>query len=317
MAQIHVYGKAAPASRAAVLALLVVGLGHLGTPAGAQGPARLVVVAADGLAPPVIDILEVHRRDHPNAVIEVKGQTTGGGLAELIDGRASLLVTVHPWTEADRAAFIARLGYEPFRLKVATAHAALHVYRDNPLEGLSQREVDAIFSRNLRCGARAPAEVWRDVGVEAPVFAARPIAAYVPADLAGIVRARLLCGGDFGPDVGRMPSVAAAIEAVSRDPDGIAVAPLIERVGVKTLPLVEVARSSRIPADDGDPLRWDVYVYVNRPSLEGLPPPVHEFLRTLVGSAGRDAFARAGIEPVATAEARQAWEALGAPAVDR
>jgi hypothetical protein len=40
------------------------------------------------------------------------------------------------------------------------------VYRGNPLEALSRRALDAIFTRSLRCGARTWAETWSDVGVD-------------------------------------------------------------------------------------------------------------------------------------------------------
>jgi phosphate transport system substrate-binding protein len=259
----------------------------------------------------VIEVVEMHRRDHPGADIEVKGAATGGGAAELIDGRASVLVTVQPWTDADTAAFEGRYGYDPLQVKVATAQGALHVYRDNPLEALSQRDVDAIYSRTLRCGGSGSAENWRDVGVEAAVFSARPIQPYVQAGLVGVVRARLLCGGDLRPDVARMPSAALAVEAVRRDPDGIALALRREHAGVKILPLIDTAEPGRSSASGADPLRWDVYVYMNRPSLGELPQVLGDFLRATLGSAGRDAFARAGLEPVPAADSREVLQALG------
>jgi phosphate transport system substrate-binding protein len=51
------------------------------------------------------------------------------------------------------------------------------VNKDNPLQGMSLDQVDALFSKTLRCGAAKEASVWGDLGLNGS-WSTAPISLY-------------------------------------------------------------------------------------------------------------------------------------------
>ncbi len=54
--------------------------------------------------------------------------------------------------QSEIEAFEARHGYAPFALPVAVDMLAVYVNKDNPIEGMSLPQVDAVFSVTRRGG---------------------------------------------------------------------------------------------------------------------------------------------------------------------
>ncbi|NIP72341.1 MAG: phosphate-binding protein, partial [Gammaproteobacteria bacterium] len=52
-------------------------------------------------------------------------------------------------------AFEKKFGYKPTPVAVAIDALAVFVNKDNPVQSLSLQEVDAIFSKNRKCGLSA------------------------------------------------------------------------------------------------------------------------------------------------------------------
>jgi phosphate transport system substrate-binding protein len=221
----------------------------------------------------------------------------------------------------------------PVEIEVATGSArtpgaspayAIFVNERNPLAKLSIKQLDGIFGAQRGGGWQALSWVesaarpaaddlrkWGQLGVGG-ALAGRPIHVYGPPILgAGVVtffQARVLQGGAmWNEDLREYADPAKMIADLSRDPDGIAYAPLAYRTaGVKAVAVAAspggpfVALTERSVADRSYPLSRPVYLdYTidNERSQIATPrvdPKVKEFLRYVLSKQGQAAVSRAG-----------------------
>ncbi|MFO0768295.1 MAG: substrate-binding domain-containing protein [Nitrospiraceae bacterium] len=59
---------------------------------------------------------------------------------------ALVVASSRPLTQSEIAQFTAQHGHAPLTVAVAVDAVALYVHKDNPIEGLTLKQVDAIFS---------------------------------------------------------------------------------------------------------------------------------------------------------------------------
>jgi phosphate transport system substrate-binding protein len=221
----------------------------------------------------------------------------------------------------------------PVEIEVATGSArspgdspayAIFVNKRNPLAELSIKQLDGIFGARRGGGWQAlswvesaarPAagdlRTWGQLGVRG-ALAGRRIHVYGPPILgAGVVtffQSRVLQGGAmWNEDLREYPEPAKMIADLSRDPDGIAYAPLAYGTpGVKAVAVAAspggpfVALTERSVADRSYPLARPVYLdytiddehsEIANPRVN---PKVKEFLRYVLSKQGQAAVARSG-----------------------
>ncbi|GIX08117.1 MAG: hypothetical protein KatS3mg115_2520 [Candidatus Poribacteria bacterium] len=65
----------------------------------------------------------------------------------------------------ERDAFEEKYGYKPTEIRVAIDGLAVYVHKDNPLQGLTLAQVDAIFSKTRKRGYPKDIRVWGELGV--------------------------------------------------------------------------------------------------------------------------------------------------------
>ena len=119
-------------------------------------------------------------------------------------------------------AFESRHGYKPTPIRVAIDALAVYVHKDNPLDGLSIADVDAMFSTTRRCGGSASKDAWGSLGLTGG-WTDRPIQLYGRNSVSGTYgyfkSSTVL--GDFKNSVMEQPGSASVVQAVASSLNGI------------------------------------------------------------------------------------------------
>src|SRR5690606_31589675 len=136
--------------------------------------------------------------------------------------------------------FEARFGYPPTPMRVALDALAVYVHRDNPVQGLTLAQVDAIFSKSRACGYPEDITTWGQAGLTGP-WANRPISLYgrnSASGTYGFFKENALCGGDYKDEVKEQPGSASVVQGVTVDLYGIGYSGIGYRTsGVRAVPL--------------------------------------------------------------------------------
>lgn len=239
---------------------------------------------------------------YPNVNIQIQGAGSGTAPAALIDGTAQLGPMSREIRPAEVDAFRARHGHEPTQIALGIDALALFVHRDNPIEGLSLPQIDAIFSSTNRLG-HAPIRTWGEVGLTGD-WASRRISIYGRNSVSGtygVFRNIALGGGDFdGARYQEMPGSSAVVQAIGQDRFSIGysgvgyLTPGTRAIKVGQTPDTLFEPSPENAASGDYPIARLLFLYVNKRPGEPLDTLTAEFLRYALSAEGQAAVRRAG-----------------------
>ena len=103
---------------------------------------------------------EGFRKYYPNVRVEIEGKGSSTAPPALIAGTSQFGPMSREMTLGEIDAFEKAFGYKPTLLRVGLDALAVYVHKDNPIEGLTLAQVDAIFSKTLRCGHSGSIDTW-------------------------------------------------------------------------------------------------------------------------------------------------------------
>jgi len=182
----------------------------------------------------------------------------------------------------------------------------IFVNKANAIASISMEQLDAIYSRDRRGGAPAPAVVWGDLGVQGEL-AKRTINAYARAegtDTRSAFGTVCLLGGPYRAGIIDREDSSALAEAVSTDAAGIGFGPMASWFATnKTLPVVPYASTeARYPTQEMVtsslyPMPRLFYAYLNRAPGQPVPVPVNEALHYMLAQEGQNVVADIGLLP--------------------
>lgn len=257
---------------------------------------------------------------YPNVNVQIQGAGTSTAPPAITEGTANFGPMSRGMREGEIQAFEERHGYPPTLVPVAIDLLAVYVHRDNPIEGLSLPQVDAIFSATRRLGAPADITTWGQVGLEG-AWANRDITLYsrnAVSGTYGFFRENALGDGDFKATINEQPGSASVVQGVSETIGGIGYSGIGYRTaGVRAIPLAtetggEFFEPSGDNATTGDyPLARFLYLAINKNPNEPLAPLEREFLRMVLSKQGQEVVVRDGFVPLPAAVSAQQKEALG------
>jgi len=257
---------------------------------------------------------------YPNVNIQIQGAGTSTAPPAVTEGTANFGPMSRVMREGEIQAFEERHGYPPTLVPVAIDTIAVYVHRDNPIEGLSIQQVDAIFSDTRRCGHDEDITRWGQVGLDGD-WENRDFTIYsrnAVSGTYGYFRQHALCDGDFKPSINEQPGSASVVQGVSESINGIGYAGIgYITSGVEAIALAAnhgdapVAPSAETAADGSYPLSRFLYVAVNKNPTEDLQPLESEFLRMVLSKEGQDVVVRDGYIPLPAAVAQREAEAIG------
>ncbi|MCY3815717.1 MAG: substrate-binding domain-containing protein [Gammaproteobacteria bacterium] len=287
--------------------------------------------AASDVLPRLIDAwTDAFQAIYPNVEIELSPPYAGSlGALELIAGNVDFVFVSRELKPSDINSFGAKYGYPPFSIPIVGGSyrhygfldaLAVLVHKSNPLEEISLKQLDAVFSSTRHRGGAA-VETWGDLGLEGD-WAVAPVRRFGIEPWNGFeefFRQRVLNApgkrgkwrGDVHFDEVVFPVAARVAEElhaigytgmayvdasvrvlpIRLEPGGPLVAPSYENVATALYPL------SRL-----------IYFNLNRPTGDKLPDAIRELLRFILSRQGQAIVREHGV--FLPLRAQQAAESL-------
>ena len=283
--------------------------------AGVSG--NLSLVGSDTLANVMTLWAEAFKRQYPGVKVQVQASGSSTAPPALVEGTANFGAMSRPMKRSEIRAFEQRYGYPPRVIPVAIDALAIYVHKDNPLQGISLRQLDGIFSTTGKCGAGTAIETWGDLGLDGSWWR-RDIQLFGRNSVSGTYgyfKQRALCKGDFRNDVNEQPGSASVVQSVATSLGAIGYSAIGYRTAsVRALPLGESgAYVEATPANivsGAYPLSRYLYLSFNKAPGEPLPPLEREFLKMVLSHTGQEAILKDGYIPLPVEDVSEQWDAL-------
>ena len=268
---------------------------------------NLSSVGSDTLANLMTLWAEEFKRQYPNVNIQIQAAGSSTAPPALTEGTANVGPMSRKMKDKEIQAFEARYGYKPLAIPVAIDALAVFVNKDNPVQGLSIPQLDAIFSATRKCGAKADVAKWGDVGLTGS-FANQPFQLYGRNSVSGTYgyfKSKALCKGDFKNGVNEQPGSASVVQSVTSSVNGIGYSGIgYKTSGVRALPLSKKDGEAFVEATPDNatagtyPLSRFLYVYVNKAPNKPLQPLEREFVKLVMSKTGQNVVVKDGYVPL-------------------
>lgn len=299
----------------------------------------VTIAGSDTMNPMLTKLAAEFMRLHPTVNLTVEGAGSSAAIHEFTmgislqrrgdkareghegGGKIQLLAASRELTDAERAAFQSRHGFEPVSIPVAMGAVALYVHADNPIPGLTLAQVDAIYGTSRKRGAPSDIVKWGQL-MKQPGWEDKDIHLYGRNKESGtrefVVRT-VLQGGKLKEEIHEQVGTASEILAVARDPLAIGYAgtgiqtslarivPIADSEGFPfVLPTLDSVRSGAYP------LSRPLYLYVATGPSQPIDPAVLSFLRFINSHEGQQVVGSTGFFPLTPAMVARNLEVLAA-----
>ncbi len=281
---------------------------------------NLSSVGSDTLANLMTLWAEDFKRNYPNVNIQIQAAGSSTAPPALTEGTSNIGPMSRMMKDKEREAFEKRYGYAPTAVPVAIDALAVFVNKDNPIEGLTIPQIDAIFSSTRKCGFSKDATTWGDLGVGGSL-AGQGIQLFGRNSVSGTYgyfKKKALCKGDFKNNVNEQPGSASVVQGVSESINGIGYSGIgYKTASVRALPLAKKEGDEFVEATSANavtgkyPLSRFLYVYVNKAPNKALAPITAEFLKLVLSKQGQEVVVKDGYVPVPAQVAERTLQSLG------
>jgi phosphate transport system substrate-binding protein len=268
---------------------------------------NLSSVGSDTLANLMTFWAEEFKRLYPSVNVQVQAAGSSTAPPALSEGASNLGPMSRLMKDGEIAAFEKRHGYKPLAIPVAIDTLAVYVHKDNPIEGLTLEQVDAIFSSTRRCGAPRDVKTWGELGL-GDAWAARDLQLFGRNSVSGTYgyfKDRALCKGDFKNTVNEQPGSASVVQSIASSLNAIGYSGIGYRTsGVRAVPLGKSSRGEFVAPDQASavsgryPLSRFLYIYVNKHPTRPLPPLEREFMKMVLSRTGQSIVLKDGYFPL-------------------
>ena len=275
---------------------------------------NLSSVGSDTLANLMTLWAEEFKRIYPNVNVQIQAAGSSTAPPALTEGTSNLGPMSRLMKDQEIEAFEKRHGYKPTPVAVAIDALAIFVHKDNPIEGLTIDQVDAIFSSTRTCGGVADIKTWGQLGLPG-AWADRSMQLYGRNSVSGTYgyfKEHALCKGDFKNSVNEQPGSASVVQSVSASLNGIGYSGIgYTTSSVRAIPLATSSGQPFVAATPANavagtyPLARFLYVYVNKHPLEPLDPITREFLALVLSRQGQEVVVKDGYIPLPAAVAER------------
>ncbi|MFT4826315.1 MAG: phosphate transport system substrate-binding protein [Halioglobus sp.] len=269
--------------------------------AGVSG--NLSSIGSDTLANLMTFWAEEFKRAYPNVNIQIQAAGSSTAPPALTEGTSNIGPMSRKMKDKELEAFEGRFGYKPTAVPVAIDALAIYVHKDNPVEGMSIAQLDAIFSSTRRCGSDADIVDWGDLGLSG-AWSARDIQIFGRNSVSGTYgyfKSQALCKGDFKNTVNEQPGSASVVQSVSTSVNGIGYSGIgYKTSSVRAVPVSKkpggdaIAATPENAVDGSYPLSRFLYVYVNKAPNKPLALLEREFIKLVYSKQGQHVVSKDG-----------------------
>lgn len=277
-------------------------------------------VGSDTLANMMTLWAEEFKRQYPNVNVQIQAAGSSTAPPALTEGTSQFGPMSRAMKSNEIEAFEKRYGYKPTAIRVAIDALAVFVHKDNPIEGLSLDQVDAIFSSTLACGMAEQISQWGQTGLDGD-WSNRDIQLYGRNSVSGTYgyfKDQALCKGDFKNNVNEQPGSASVVQSVSSSLNAIGYSGLgYSTSSVRAVPLAEAGSTDYVEANSDNaisgeyPLSRFLYVYINKHPNKPLGPMEAEFVKLMLSKQGQQIVDKDGYVPVPAAVVEADLKKLG------
>ncbi len=281
---------------------------------------NLSSVGSDTLANLMTLWAEAYKKEYPNVNIQIQAAGSSTAPPALTEGTANFGPMSRRMKDVELQAFEQKHGYKPTAIPVAVDALAVFVHKDNPIEHLTMEQVDAIFSANRLCGAKAQVKTWGDLGVTGDL-ANKPVQLFGRNSVSGTYgyfKEEALCKGDFKPNVNEQPGSASVVQSISSSLNGVGYSGIgYKTASVKTVALAKKGTTNFVEDTEENalngkyPLSRFLFLYVNKAPNKPLAPMEAEFVKLVLSQSGQQIVVKDGYIPLPAKVAAKALADLG------
>lgn len=268
---------------------------------------NLSSVGSDTLANLMTLWAEEFKREYPNVNIQIQAAGSSTAPPALTEGTSNLGPMSRKMKDKEEEAFEKKFGYKPTAVRVAIDALAVFVHKDNPIQGMTMEQVDAVFSSTRKCGYSEDVTKWGQLGVKGSL-AGQDIQLFGRNSVSGTYgyfKEHALCKGDYKDNVNEQPGSASVVQSVSTSLNAIGYSGIgYVTTGVKAVPLAKKPGQPFVEATADNaingsyPLARFLYVYVNKAPNKALPPLEREFLKLVLSKQGQQVVVKDGYIPL-------------------
>ena len=268
---------------------------------------NLSSVGSDTLANLMTLWAEEFKRVYPNVNVQIQAAGSSTAPPALTEGTSNLGPMSRMMKDNEVQAFEQRNGYKPTPVAVAIDALAVFVHKDNPVEGLTLQQMDAIFSSTRTCGGAEDIVKWGQLGLPG-AWVSRGIQLYGRNSVSGTYgyfKEHALCKGDFKNSVNEQPGSASVVQSVSSSLNGIGYSGIgYTTSSVRAVPLAREPGKAFVDATPDNaingsyPLSRFLYVYVNKEPGKELDPITREFMTMVLSRSGQEVVVKDGYVPL-------------------
>ncbi len=264
---------------------------------------NLSSVGSDTLANLMTLWAEEFKREYPNVNIQIQAAGSSTAPPALTEGTSNFGPMSRKMKDKENAAFEAKYGYKATPIRVAIDALAVYAHKDNPIEGLSIPQVDAIFSATRKCGYAEDITNWKQVGADLgniQIYGRNSVSGTY-----GYFKKKALCKGDYKDTVNEQPGSASVVQGVTKSLNGIGYSGIgYKTSGVRAIPLTKkpgqpfIEASKENAANGTYPLSRYLYIYVNKAPNKPLTPIDREFITMVLSKVGQQVVVKDGYIPL-------------------
>ncbi|MCY3825791.1 MAG: PstS family phosphate ABC transporter substrate-binding protein [Candidatus Dadabacteria bacterium] len=258
---------------------------------------------------------------YPNVRCQIEGKGSSTAPPALIAGTSQFGPMSRMMKSKEIDAFEKETGYKPTAVPTSIDALAVYVNKDNPIGCLSIKQVDAIFSKNRKCGGGSDISIWGAAGLGGD-WAGKPISVYgrnSASGTYGYFKKKALCKGDYKDTVKEQPGSSAVVQGITEDLQGIGYSGIgYKTSGVKAIELAKTAEKGCFgPSFENVvgkkyPLGRYLYLYVNKKPNEALDPLRLEFLKYVLSQEGQEIVIKDGYLPLTAGKVSELRDLIGA-----
>lgn len=259
-------------------------------------------------------------RFYPNVRCQIEGKGSSTAPPALIAGTSQFGPMSRRMKSKEIDAFEKEAGYKPTAVPASIDALAVYVNKDNPIGCLSIKQVDAIFSKNRKCGGGSDISTWGAAGLSGD-WAGKPISTYgrnSASGTYGYFKKKALCRGDYKDTVKEQPGSSAVVQGITEDLQGIGYSGIgYKTSGVKAIGIARTAEkgcfgpSLENVVGKKYPLGRYLYLYVNKKPNEALDPLRLEFLKYVLSREGQEIAIKDGYLPLTAGKVSELRDLIG------
>jgi phosphate transport system substrate-binding protein len=267
---------------------------------------NLNVIGSDTMINIVTNWGEEFSKRYAGVKVQVEGKGSSTAPPALTGGQAQLGPMSREMKETEVSAFEGKFGYKPLRLKTCLDALGVFVNKDNPIQSLTLKQLDSIFSSSRKMNGDE-IKTWGQLGLGGD-WADKPITLYGRNSASGTYtyfKEKVMLKGDYKDSVKEQPGSAGVVQGITEDRYGIGYSGVgYLTSGVKILGLAYKDGGTVYQPTLGNvlaeqyPLGRFLNVYVNKAPNQPLSAEIREFFRFVFSKEGQEVVAKEGFLPL-------------------